>query len=547
MYEHGELSDSDQDLDDEFIEFEEPEEDQVVQIFEGDQLVAEQQEVVKNVAELLNVTPSAACQVLRHFKWNYEELSQRYFEDPSALRDTLGINLGKVKPYITATVPTECNVCFDECPPDTILRMQCGHWFCKECWTGYLSGKVEQGPSCVVTHCAYPKCLQSVDETMFEEFLPEDLFTKYRTFVTRSFVEDNPRIRWCPGTDCDKAILCRDPNKLLVQCLCGYRSCFHCGLEAHAPVKCSDLRAWQLKEKGEGENSKWVFANTKACPECQSPIQKNDGCNHMTCTKCRHEFCWVCTLDWKKHGSSWYNCNFYNPGKATAEETDKGKVREELKRYMFYYERYIEHHKSKAFNQQDINKAQEKAEEFHQESPGWNTEYILKAVHQLVENREMLQYTYVYAYNLDKDAKMKPLFEYNQAALEKTTEDLNRLVTSILTEKNLTKLRHDSEFSREKVSDLTAIARNQLHKLLQGVYNPEDDAVMHVPAPSHTRPQPPHSAPLTATGSKDQVSFESKVAELVSMGFAHDHCVSVLGSCLGNVTEATELLLAMME
>ena len=29
--------------------------------------------------------------------------------------------------------------------------------------------------------------------------------------------------------------------------------------------------------------------------------------NHMTCYKCRHEFCWICFGDWKKHTS----CNAY--------------------------------------------------------------------------------------------------------------------------------------------------------------------------------------------------------------------------------------------
>jgi hypothetical protein len=38
----------------------------------------------------------------------------------------------------------------------------------------------------------------------------------------------------------------------------------------------------------------WVAANTKKCPRCQTPIEKNEGCNHMTCRKCRYEFCWIC-------------------------------------------------------------------------------------------------------------------------------------------------------------------------------------------------------------------------------------------------------------
>lgn len=47
-------------------------------------------------------------------------------------------------------------------------------------------------------------------------------------------------------------------------------------------------------------------------PLLRRPIEKNQGCMHMTCSQCRHEFCWLCQGPWAEHGErtgGFYNCN----------------------------------------------------------------------------------------------------------------------------------------------------------------------------------------------------------------------------------------------
>lgn len=50
----------------------------------------------------------------------------------------------------------------------------------------------------------------------------------------------------------------------------------------------------------------YINRNTKKCPGCKVNIEKNEGCNHMTCRQCKHEFCWICFVDWKTHCSPGY-------------------------------------------------------------------------------------------------------------------------------------------------------------------------------------------------------------------------------------------------
>jgi hypothetical protein len=86
-----------------------------------------------------------------------------------------------------------------------------------------------------------------------------------------------------------------------------HRFCFACGDTMHWPCPCDKLKEWQRKmreEIGEVEEGEavgdanelaqrmWIKANTRSCPQCDVLIEKNDGCNHMTCVNpnCRYEF-----------------------------------------------------------------------------------------------------------------------------------------------------------------------------------------------------------------------------------------------------------------
>lgn len=46
-------------------------------------------------------------------------------------------------------------------------------------------------------------------------------------------------------------------------------------------------------KKSDSVTKNYISRETKGCPGCSIPIVKNGGCDHITCTKCGHQFCWM--------------------------------------------------------------------------------------------------------------------------------------------------------------------------------------------------------------------------------------------------------------
>jgi len=42
-------------------------------------------------------------------------------------------------------------------------------------------------------------------------------------------------------------------------------------------------KLWKQKCQDDSETKNWMSANTKPCPKCAKPVEKNGGCNLVTC------------------------------------------------------------------------------------------------------------------------------------------------------------------------------------------------------------------------------------------------------------------------
>ncbi|KAL6654615.1 hypothetical protein ACP70R_008080 [Stipagrostis hirtigluma subsp. patula] len=455
-----------------------------------DGLRARQAEDTAKIAEVLSIPPGFAAFLLRHFKWRADHLQEEWFSDDRRVRDAAGLPPDGVPAVPTAlnAVPFVCRICFVCCSAGRMRSAGCSHFYCHRCWRGYIGAAVADGARCLALRCPDPACSVPVVQELVDAVAAADVDRdRYARFALRSYVEESGgRIRWCPGAGCTRAIEftgSADDATADVFCDCRHGFCFRCGEEAHRPVSCDTVRAWLAKNVSDSENANWLLANTKHCPKCRRPIEKNHGCNHMTCrTPCRHQFCWICLDPWEGHrGCSFYRRPDYEPdggGKlaVTKEERRRRQAKASLDRYLYHYERWAANLKSLEKVHQDM--AELESSELGKMAaavslPVTELEFLTKAYEQIADGRRVLRWAYAYGYYLDpeRDGKKRDLFDELQNHANSSLEQLHSCAE--LERKGLcangggATVAEMFKLYREKLTHLTKVTSNYFENLVK--------------------------------------------------------------------------------
>ncbi|CAM8925484.1 unnamed protein product [Rhodiola kirilowii] len=451
-----------------------------------------QEDDIMRVSAVLSIPSVAASILLRHYNWSVSKVHDEWFADEVKVRRSVGL-LERPVVQISNSNQLTCGICFETYSREMMKSAACGHPFCSACWAGYISTAINDGPGCLMLRCPDPSCVAAVEQDMIDDLVSKEDKEKYYSYLHRSYIEDNRKTKWCPAPGCVYAVdFVVGSASYDVSCRCSYGFCWNCTEEAHRPVDCATVTKWIMKNSAESENMNWILANSKPCPKCKRPIEKNQGCMHITCTPpCKFEFCWLCLGTWSEHGErtgGFYACNRYETAKQEGLYDESEKRREmaknSLERYTHYYERWASNQTSRQKAFSDLHQMQtvqlEKLSDI-QCQPESQLKFVIEAWQQIVECRRVLKWTYAYGYYLPEHEHAKrQFFEYVQGEAESGLERLHQCAEKELQSYIIAEgPSKDFNDFRTKLAGLTSVTRNYFENLVRALENGLSDVDTH--------------------------------------------------------------------
>ncbi|KAJ6590500.1 hypothetical protein DFH09DRAFT_975845 [Mycena vulgaris] len=188
----------------------------------------------------------------------------------------------------------ECPVCFNEVVSP--ITLPCGHRWCRACLAQYLLAAIDNRRFPLTCLGNEAKCSEHIPLTVARNVLQPSEFNSVVEASVSSYVHANAKeFHYCPSPDCLQ-IYRTGPKGTVVQCpACLLRICPHCHAEAHDGFACAE------QDGGDRLFKEWAASHdVKNCPGCAIPIERDEGCHHVTCIQCQTHICWVCLQTFPK-------------------------------------------------------------------------------------------------------------------------------------------------------------------------------------------------------------------------------------------------------
>lgn len=197
-------------------------------------------------------------------------------------------------------VPVDCEICFKPLRPHKakVLRVRdCSKKFHYGCIKTYVYSCLSTSE--IPIRCPDSKCGHILDEMILLSLLTEEELALYKKRVRVVEALQNPdKYTFCSTPNCEYIfdIPMGSSDTMLTCPSCKKPTCSLCKIPFHTGLTCYEYQTYTPDDYAicrALDEKKW-----RKCVKCRFWIEKNQGCNHITC-KCGHQFCYVCTKIWR--------------------------------------------------------------------------------------------------------------------------------------------------------------------------------------------------------------------------------------------------------
>ncbi|CAG8509783.1 12976_t:CDS:2 [Ambispora gerdemannii] len=232
----------------------------------------------------------------------------------------------------------ECIVCTESFDMTQLIRISidCQHEnnICQECVAGHIEHELQDKGNTEI-RCLDENCRNVMTEDYVKKLASETIFERYQQLSLVSTLSQIEDFYWCLNPNCHSGqihyegvaapiMTCQSCSKKtcvmhLLPIPDGSLNCPQCiNISEQQELKRQEDLQKERNRKMEEKSKAYIDSMTKKCPKCNANIEKNDGCDHMTCRapRCGYEFCWLCFADYdaiRKNGNAHHmqNCKYY--------------------------------------------------------------------------------------------------------------------------------------------------------------------------------------------------------------------------------------------